>query len=298
MAVVPPRRDRCRPARLHGRKARGPLPVVGRADRISDRGVRQRTPGGDRLVAGLLRRDRDRLLDGGGRVRQLRLVALHRQRRREWLGQRLHLGDRAGDAGNQHGRLARCRSGAVADRRRPARGLRRLHLRDDRRHRLRPAGIQRLPVAVGHHRQRRADVLCLSGLQRDHVLRRRPARPRPRAADGDVPRAGRDEHHLRADLARCLRDADGRRGHRLRRDGDRGSRAAHARGGGLRDDGHRRPAGHRFLGQRHAVCLGRPDRDARQSRAVPFVLRARVTARLSRRAADHQRARARRRQHR
>ena len=52
---------------------------------------------------------------------------------------------------------------------------------------------------------------------------------------------------------------DGRRGHRLRRDGDRGGRAAHARGGGLRDDGHRGAAGHGFLGQRHALCLGRPD---------------------------------------
>jgi amino acid transporter len=63
-------------------------------------GVRERPLGGDRFVAGLLRGDRDRVLDGGGRVRQLRLVALHRRGRRERLGQRLHLGRRARDAGD------------------------------------------------------------------------------------------------------------------------------------------------------------------------------------------------------
>ena len=47
-------------------------------------------------------------------------------------------------------------------------------------------------------------------------------RPGARAAEGDVRRAGCDERDLRADLAGRLRDAHGRRGDRLRRDGDRG----------------------------------------------------------------------------
>ena len=51
---------------------------------------------GHRLVARLFRRDRDRLFDGRRRVRQLCNVAVHRRRRRCRLGQRLHLGDRAG----------------------------------------------------------------------------------------------------------------------------------------------------------------------------------------------------------
>ena len=228
-------------------------------------GVRERAARGSRVVAGLLRRDRDRLLDGGGRLRQLRVLAVHRRRRRERAGTTSSPRRSCSGCWDQRGRLARRRSGPVADRRRPARGLRRLHRRDDRRHRLRPAGVRRLSVAVGHHRERRADVLRLPGLQRDHVRRGGPARPRPRAPEGDVPRAGRDERHLRADLAGSIRDAHGRRGDRLRRDGDRGGRAAHAGGGGLRDDGHRRPAGDRLLGQRDALCLGRADRDARRS---------------------------------
>ena len=164
-------------------------PVLRRPDRLPRRGVRQRAARRDRLVAGVFRGDRDRVLDGRGRVRQLRNVAVHRRRRRGRLGQRVHLGGRPRDAGDQPRRLARGRSGPVADRRRAARRLRRLHRRDDRRHRLRPARVQRLSAAVGHRGQRRADVLRLPGLQRDHVLRGRPARPRARAAAGDVPRA-------------------------------------------------------------------------------------------------------------
>ena len=70
--------DRRRTPRLHRREARRPLPVVGWADRLPDRGLRQRAPCRHRLVARLLRRDRDRLLDGGGRLRELRDLALRR----------------------------------------------------------------------------------------------------------------------------------------------------------------------------------------------------------------------------
>ena len=65
-----------RAPRLHGRQARCALPVLGRADRLPDRGLRERSPRRHRLVARLLRCDRDRLLDGRGLLRQLRDVAL------------------------------------------------------------------------------------------------------------------------------------------------------------------------------------------------------------------------------
>ena len=78
----------------------------------------------------------------------------------------------AGDLDRRVGaRLAR----AVADRVRAARRVRRLHRRHALRHRLRPARVQRLPARVGHRRQRRADVLRVPRLQRDHVRRRRHA---------------------------------------------------------------------------------------------------------------------------
>ena len=62
-----------------------------------------------------------------------------------------------------------------------------------RRHRPRPARVQRLPAGLGHHRERRAHVLRLPRLQRDHLRGRRPARPGARAAEGDVRRARRDD---------------------------------------------------------------------------------------------------------
>ena len=42
------------------------------------------------------------------------------------------------------------------------------------------------PPVHGHRRQRRADVLRVSRLQRDHLRGRRPARSGARAAEGDV----------------------------------------------------------------------------------------------------------------
>ena len=142
-------------------------------------GLRKRPPGRDRRVARLLRGDRDRLLDGRGRVRELRDVALRRRRRRERLGQRLH--DRSSSS-----RWPRSTSSArrVVDRAQSlivivaARRLRGLHRRDARRHRLRPARVQRLSAGLGHRRERRAHVLRVPRLQRDHVRRRRPAQSR------------------------------------------------------------------------------------------------------------------------
>ena len=98
------------------------------------------------------------------------------------LGQRLHDADRARDGGGQHRRLEGRRPRAVADRHRAARRLRRLHRRHARRHRPGPARVQRLPAVLRHRRERRPDVLRVPRLQRDHVRRRRPARPRARAA--------------------------------------------------------------------------------------------------------------------
>ena len=82
LALVPARRRRRVAARLHRRQARRPLPVLGRAVRLPDAGLRERAAGRHRLLARLLRRDRDRLLDGRGLLRELRDVALRRRRRR------------------------------------------------------------------------------------------------------------------------------------------------------------------------------------------------------------------------
>ena len=92
-------------ARLHGRQARRPLPVLRRDHGVPAPGLRKRPARRDRILARLLRRHRDRLLDGGRLVRQLRDLALHRRRRRGRLGQRLHLGHHRRDGRSQHRRL-------------------------------------------------------------------------------------------------------------------------------------------------------------------------------------------------
>ena len=64
-------------------------------------------------------------------------------------------------AGCQHRRLEARRPRAVVDRDRTPCGLRGLHRGDDRRHRLRPARVQRLSAVHGHRRQRGAHLLRL-----------------------------------------------------------------------------------------------------------------------------------------
>ena len=86
---------------------------------------------------------------------------------------------------------------------------------------------------------------------------RDPARELPRAMYLAL---GHDDRDLRPDLARRVRHAHGRRGGRLRRDRDRRGRPARARRGGLRDDGGRRAAGDRVVGERDALRLRRADR--------------------------------------
>ena len=66
---------------------------------------------------------------------------------------------------------------------------------------------------------------------------------------------------------------------RLRRDGDRRGRAPVARRRRLHDDGGRRAARDRLVGERDALRVRRADRDARRGRAVPAVLRPRLAAR-------------------
>ena len=110
-------------------------------------GLRQRSPGRHRLVARLLRRDRDRLLDGGGRP-----SAATRPR------------SSSATTPARPGTTSSRRSSSIAmaainivgsrfvDRAQSLivivllGGLRRLHRRDDRRHRLGPARVQRLSV--------------------------------------------------------------------------------------------------------------------------------------------------------
>ena len=146
------------------------------------------------------------------------------------------------DGRRQHRRLEARRPRAVVDRDRPPRGLRGLHRGDARRHRLRPARVQRVSVVHGHRRQRGAHLLRVSRLQRDHLRRRRPSRPRARVAARDVLRARGDDGALRPHLARGVRHAHRRSGDRVRRDRDRRGGEARARRRRLHDDGDRRAA--------------------------------------------------------
>ena len=166
-------------------------------------------------------------------------------------------------------------------------GLRRLHRRHAGGHRPRPARLQRLPALQRHHRERRPHLLRLPRLQRDHLRRGRPARPRARAAEGDVRGARRDDGAVRPDRARRLRHAHRPGGDRLRRDRDRRGRAADARRRRLHDDGDRGPARDLVVRERDPLRLRRPDEDARGRRPVPAVLRAGLAARRARRHADH-----------
>ena len=90
--------------------------ILGWADRLPRRGVRERAAGRGRLVAGLHRGDRDRHRDGCGLVRQLRDLALRRQGRRRRLGQPLHHGVVLAMAGDQPDRCQARRPRSVADR--------------------------------------------------------------------------------------------------------------------------------------------------------------------------------------
>ena len=71
---------------------------------------------------------------------------------------------------------------------------------------------------------------------------------------------------------------------------------ADARGRRLHDDGDRRPARDRVVGECDPLRVGRPDSDARVGRPVPALLRTRLAARRARGPADHGRERARREQ--
>ena len=77
------------------------------------------------------------------------------------------------------------------------------------------------------------------------------------AAAGDVRRARRDDRSLPPHLARRLRDAHRRGGHRLRRDRDRRGGPSGTRRRRLHDDGGRRAARDGLVGQRDAVRIRR-----------------------------------------
>ena len=84
---------------------------------------------------------------------------------------------------------------------------------------------------------------------------RRPARSRARAAEGHVRSTWDHERHIRADLGGRLRNPDGRRGDRLRRDGDRRGGSTDPRRLRVRDDGRCGAPGHGVLGERDPVRL-------------------------------------------
>ena len=127
------------------------------------------------------------------------------------------------------------------------------------------------PPLFGHRGERRAHLLRVPGLQRDHVRRRRPRGPGARAAEGDVHGARHHGHAVPLHLPRGVRDAPGQRGRRLRRDRDRRGGAAHARRCRVHDDGHRRVAGDDLVDERDAVRVRQPDGDARRGGQFPPV---------------------------
>ena len=93
---------------------------------------------------------------------------------------------------------------------------------------LAPSGYPPLGDIVG---ERRADVLRVPRLRRDHVHRGAARRPAAPAAAGGLPGARDRDRHLRCGCPRRVRDADRRRGHRLGRHGARRRRGAGARAG-------------------------------------------------------------------
>ena len=121
----------------------------------------------------------------------------------------------------------------------------------------------------------------------------KPPRPRARAAEGGGARARADDGHLRADLDRRLRDAHGRRGDRLRRDGDRRGGAADPRRRRLHADGGRRADRDGRRDERDALRRGGPDGLAGGARAVSSAARPALAARQARRPARHRDPRAR-----
>ena len=177
-----------------------------------------------------------------------------------------------------------------------ARLLRLLRHRHPPRHRPRPPRLRRLPVLLEDRRQRRAHVLRLHGLQRDHLHRRRPARPLPRPPPGDDRRPRHHRHHLRPDRARRVRDAHRRRGRAVRPHRDRRGGTTGARRLRVHAHGRHRDALDRRRHERDALRLGEHDRDARGDGAVPVVLRAGLAPRRQGGAARHRRRGARRRQ--
>ena len=176
--------------------------------------VREWPPGRDRVLARLLRRDRDRLLDGrrrpSGAMRPRSSSAT--TRRVGWDNVFTSIIVVAMAAVSLVGARRR-RPGAVADRGRPAGRLRGLHRRDDRRHRLRSARVR---AAI----RRSADIVASVALTFFAYLGfsvitfavgdlRDPARELPKAMYLAL---GVTTADVRPDLAGRLRHADRRRG--------------------------------------------------------------------------------------
>ena len=177
-------------------------------------GLRQRPPGRHRGLARLLRGDRDRLRDGGGVLRQLRDLAVRRRRRgaagttsspRSWC---------SAMPGDQHRRARARRPRAVGDRRSSLLAVFAVFiavtLADVDLDLLAFSGYPPLSDIVASVA---LTFFAYLGLQRDHLRRRRPARPRRASCRWRCTRAlGVTARALRPDLARRVRHAHRRRG--------------------------------------------------------------------------------------
>ena len=190
-------------------------PSVRRAHRLPHRGLRQRPPGRHRLWLGYMSAivivGAMVAVSFGSYATSLFIGA----GRGGGLGQRLHLGRRrCGRWASTSIGVAHRRPRADGDRARRARGLRGVHRRDGQRSvDWSLLAFSGYPSLLGHRVQRRADVLRLPRLQRDHVLRGRPARTRRAGCRVAMYTAlGPDGGPVRPDLARRVRHAHGRRG--------------------------------------------------------------------------------------
>ena len=170
------------------RQARHALPVLGRPDHVPRRGLRQREAGRHRLVARLHRGDRDRDARwSSSRSAATRPRSSSAMTRRSWWHHLfITLVILAAVGLNLTGTQVR-RARPVGDRGRRPRRLRLFIWVTDHRRRLLEARLQRLPVGREDPRERRADVLRLPRLQRDHLRGGRPLEAGARPAAGDVP---------------------------------------------------------------------------------------------------------------
>ena len=245
------------------------FPVLGRADRVPDGGLRRGHVTGDRILAASTSPALIVTAMVAVSFGELRVgVVLRRRRRRAWANV-LAVGGRRRDGRGERRRRRVGDQGAVGiivDR--AARRVRASSSWSPS-PTLDPALLapSTYPSAADDRGERGADLLRLPRLRGDQLHRRRPEGSAARAAARDVSRRRPDRRPLRAHLAGHVRRAHDGRGRALRRDRARPGRRAGARRGRLHDDVDRGAAGDLVVGQRQLVRRGEHHGAARPRRS-------------------------------